>query len=139
MQPVIRRSFVSFPRNAKPKVSASFHECGELRTMDEYKKPTGDTLQPFSLCHYQEIQMKLHSDFVHSNEWKLYQSRDLQICIFKKMSDGVISLRLFGISPNFTSNNCSANSLILQSGNYQRCHLFKIPSMFMVNNIHFTF
>ena len=32
MQPVIRHSFVSFPRNAKPKVSVSFHECGELRT-----------------------------------------------------------------------------------------------------------
>ena len=32
MQPVIRHSFVSFLRNAKPKVSASFHECGELRT-----------------------------------------------------------------------------------------------------------
>ena len=32
MQPVICDSFVSFPRNAKPKVSASFHECGKLRT-----------------------------------------------------------------------------------------------------------
>ena len=32
MQPAIRHSFVSFPRNAKPKVCASFHECGELRT-----------------------------------------------------------------------------------------------------------
>ena len=29
MQPVIRHSFVSFPRNAKPKVSASFQECGD--------------------------------------------------------------------------------------------------------------
>ena len=29
MQPVIRHSFVSFPRNAKPKVSESFQECGD--------------------------------------------------------------------------------------------------------------
>ena len=34
MQPVIliRHSFVSFPRNAKPKVSASFQECGDSGT-----------------------------------------------------------------------------------------------------------
>ena len=33
MQPVLRHySFVSFSKYAKPKVSGSFHECGELRT-----------------------------------------------------------------------------------------------------------
>ena len=32
MQPVICHSFVSFPRNAKPKVSASFQECGDSGT-----------------------------------------------------------------------------------------------------------
>ena len=32
MQPVIRHSCVSFPRNAKPKVSASFQECGDSGT-----------------------------------------------------------------------------------------------------------
>ena len=32
MQPVIRHSFVSFPRNAKPNVSASFKECGDSGT-----------------------------------------------------------------------------------------------------------
>ena len=32
MQPVIRHSFVSFLRNAKPKVSASFQECGDSGT-----------------------------------------------------------------------------------------------------------
>ena len=32
MQPVIRHSFVRFPRNAKPKVSASFQECGDSGT-----------------------------------------------------------------------------------------------------------
>ena len=35
MQPVIRHSFVCFPRNAKPKASASFQfqECGDSGTL----------------------------------------------------------------------------------------------------------